>query len=137
MKEQETIKEQFRDYFTQARYDGSYGTDASVEARQSFSELTGGSIVWSQVHGDFKDVVKRGLFTPYPHWTELYDCVRIVLVQHAALNTEFIGDFSRARIMGETMALLKAKYKANAPKCWLPIMNALRASEKHRTVTAR
>ena len=130
MKEHETIKEQFRECFTQASYDGSYGTDASVEARQSFSELTAGRVVWSQVHGDFKNVVARGMFQPYPHWSELYDCIRIVLVQHAALNTEFIGDYSRARIMGETMQLLRAKYKVNAPKCWLPIMNALRATGK-------
>jgi hypothetical protein len=130
MRDQETIKAQFRECFTQERYDGSYGTDASAEARQSFSELTGGSIVWSQVHGDFKNVTARCMFQPYQHWTELYDCVRVVLVQHAALNTEFIGDYSRARIMGETMAVLKAKHKANAPKCWLPIMNALRASGK-------
>jgi hypothetical protein len=124
------IRDQFCECFTQSSYDGSYGTDAAIEARQSFSELTAESVIWSQVHGDFKNVVARGMFQPYPHWAELYECARVVLAGHAALGTEFDGDPTRARLMGDAMALLRAKYKANVPKWWLPIMNKLRASAK-------
>lgn len=125
-----TVKEQFAEAFTAPEYDGSYGTTQADDARRSFSELTDGRIMWTQVHGDFKNVVKRGLFTPYPHWSELYDCCRTVLGGHAALGTQFLGDATRARLMGESMALLRAKHGHSVPRWWLPVMNALRAEGK-------
>jgi len=132
MKDRETVKEQFAEVFTEPDYDGSYHTPLAESVRESFIELTGGCIVWTQVHGDFKNVVKRGLFEPYPHWAELYRCCRTVIEGHAALNTQFCGDHTRARIMGEAMALLRAKYGHNAPKFWLPIMNRLRATNDEK-----
>jgi hypothetical protein len=129
MKDRDTVKEQFSQVFTDPDYDGSYHTPLAESARASFVELTGGIIMWTQVHGDFKNVVKRGLFEPYPHWSELYRSCRAVVEAHAALNTQFSGDVTRARIMGDAMALLRAKYGHNAPKWWLRIMNQLRDSK--------
>jgi len=136
MKDKEMVKEQFAGTFTAERYDGSYhdergfGTAASDEAAASFFELTGGLLQWSQVHGNVKDVVRRAMFEPYPYWSELYDCCKRVIKEHAALNSGFSGDVTRARLMGDAMALLKAKYKVNAPKCWLPIMKSLRHTDR-------
>jgi hypothetical protein len=137
MKDRATVKEQFAGTFTADHYDGSYHdesgfrTAASDEASSSFSELTGGLLQWSQVHGNVKDVVRRAMFEPYPHWSELYDCCKRVIKEHVALNREFSGDVTRARLMGDAMALLKAKYGKNAPKCWLPIMKSLRHSKEN------
>jgi hypothetical protein len=132
----DTIKEQFEGLFTQERYDGSYhGADgfrtaASEEASSSFGALTGGRMQWCQVHGDVKNVVSRANFEPYPHWPELYDCCKRVLRAQTDLRRQFFGDATLARIMSDVMSLLRVRHNANAPKCWLPIMNALRASDK-------
>ena len=125
-----TVKEHFADVFTEPEYDGSYGTPLADEARRSFSALTDGRIMWAQVHGDHKNVVARGLFQPYRYWSELYDCCRVVLNGHAELGTQFLGDVTRARMMGEAMALLRAKHRQNVPRWWLPVLNALRANGK-------
>ena len=129
------LVEQFAHIFRYPTYDGSYHgangfrTPASEEACGSFFELTHGNVVWSQVHGDFKSVVARGLFQPYEHWPELYECCRKIIEGHAALNTVFEGDDTRAKIMGESMALLKAKYGYRVPRWWLPVMNKLRGKK--------
>jgi hypothetical protein len=131
-----TIKEQFAGTFTADRYDASYHdangfrSTASEEASHSFSKLTAGRVNWSQVHGDFKNVVKRGLFEPYPHWPELYACCKAVLRGYADLHRQFLGDVTRARLMGDAMTLLRAKHGHDTPRWWLPIMNALRNSEE-------
>jgi hypothetical protein len=134
--EKDTVREQFAGLFTQAAYDGSYHdsreirTDASEEASRSFCELTGGILVnWCQVHGDVKDVVKRAAFEPYPYWTELYDCCKRIVQAHADLDRQFLGDLTRARIMGDAMSLLRSKYKHDAPRWWFPIMKTLRNRE--------
>jgi hypothetical protein len=125
-----TVAEQFSKVFQEPEYDGSYHTPLAEAAHDSFCLLSNYRIQWPQVHGDFKNVVKRGLFTQYPHWRELYSCCRTILSGHAALGTQFLGDMTCARLMGESMALLRAKHGHSVPKWWLPVMNALRASEK-------
>jgi hypothetical protein len=127
----DTVKAQFAATFRAPAYDGSYGTELSHKVRQSFYELTK-HINWSQVHGDFKDVVKRGLFQPYPYWPELYSCCQSVVQSHAELGTQFLGDYTRARMMGEVMALLRAKYGHDVPRWWLPIMNLLRGKKPYQ-----
>jgi hypothetical protein len=134
MKEHETVKEHFAGYFTEPTYSGCYNNAASDAARQSFSELTDGRIMWAQVHGDHKDIVKRAEFRQYPHWSELYDCVRSVLKCHADLDTEFLGAWTCARIMGDAMSLLKKRYGKNAPVWWLPIMQTLRGKRTNPAV---
>jgi hypothetical protein len=124
--EHQKIADRFRGFFTAPMYDGSYGTDASDAARQSFSELTNCRIMWAQVHGDHKDPVKRATFEPYPHWTELYDCARSILKSHEELGTFFAGPVTCAKLMGQTMELLKKRYGYNVPRWWLPLMKVLR-----------
>jgi len=124
----ETVKEHFSGMFTEPEYDGSYPAPEAV--RDSFATLSHFHIQWTQVHGDCKNVVARGLFHPYPYWRELYDCCRIVFRGHVELNTQFIGDRTCARMMGEVMALLRAKHGQNVPRWWLPVMNRLRESGK-------
>jgi hypothetical protein len=134
--EHETVREHFREYFIEPTYDGCYNNPASDIARQSFSELTNGLIMWAQVHGDHKDIIKRAEFRQYPHWSELYDCVRSVLKCHADLDTEFLGAWTCARIMGDAMALLKKRYGKNAPVWWLPIMQTLRGQRTSTPIGA-
>jgi hypothetical protein len=124
----ETIKDHFTSSFREPEYDGSYQTPLAEAVRDSFAVLSRYNIQWCQVHGDFKNVVKRGLFEPYPHWRELYACCRTILNGHVALNTQFLGDTTCARIMGEAMSLLRAKHGYNAPRWWLPVMNKLRSN---------
>jgi len=87
-----TVKEHLAECFSQQRYDGSYhGADGfrtpeSEEASESFRRVSFDKIQWSQVHGDFKDPAKRVLFTPYPHWAELYDCCRLIVKANIDLN---------------------------------------------------
>jgi len=121
-----TVKEHFTEFFSQPVYDGSYGTDASVEARQSFGALTDNIIVWAQVHGDHKNAVARAAFVKYPNWPELYACCRDVIRAHAELGTEFWGPLTCAKLMGDSMELLRGRHKVNAPRWWLPIMARLR-----------
>lgn len=125
-----TVAEHFSKVFQEPEYDGSYHTPLSETVRDSFMVLSAFRISWTQVHGDFKNVVKRGMFEPYTHWRELYSCCRTILSGHAALGTQYLGDMTCARLMGESMALLRAKHGHSVPRWWLPIMNALRASDK-------
>ena len=126
-----TVKEHFADVFTAPAYDGSYHTPIADYAEASFQKLTGDVYLnWCQVHGDFKNVVQRADFEPYPYWPELYDCCRRVLKAHVDLNTQFCGNVTCARLMGDAMALLRKRHGANVPRWWLPIMKRLRADEK-------
>ena len=126
----ETVQEHFKEHFQLDFYDGSFGTKIADIAREDFNRLSAFNIMWTQVHGDVKDIVKRSMFEPYPHWTELYDCCKRVLKSHAELNTQFCGDYTCARIMGDAMALLRARHGYSAPRWWLPVMKRLRESEK-------
>jgi len=122
-----TIAEHFRGYFTEPTYDGSYGTELAIPVSDSFERLTGSVYLnWSQVHGDFKSVVKRGLFDPYPHWAELYDCARRVIKGSSDLGHSFVGDLTCAKLMGDTMTLLRERHGHKVPRWWLPIMSQLR-----------
>jgi hypothetical protein len=115
-----------------SKYDGCYHTETArpdEEAREAFSRLTFGRIIWTQVHGDVKNAVTGAMFQPYPNWPELYECARDIVAQHRRLGTSFHGDITCAKLMGETMALLRARYQKNAPKWWLPIMKKLRGTE--------
>lgn len=127
-----SIKEQFAGFFEMPNYDGSYGTPGSHVARHDFSQLTNGAIMWSQVHGDFKDAAKRVLFTPYQHWPELYESCRAVLKAHRDLDTQHWGPATNAKLMGDVMTVLREKHKANVPRWWLPIMNGLRGNAAKR-----
>ena len=127
-----TVKEWFAGSFTQPHYDGSYHdargfrTAASEEASHSFAALTDSHIIWSQVHGNFKDATKRALFTPYPHWPELYDACQRVVRAHSELGTEWWGPLTAAKLMGDAMTVLREKYGHQVPRWWLPVMNGLR-----------
>jgi hypothetical protein len=127
-----TVKEKFNGLFTQQRYDGSYHdatgfrTAASEEASRSFFALTDGAVVWTQVHGDFKDAAKRAMFAPYAHWPELYDALRSVIRAHGDLGTEWWGSATGAKVMGDAMTVLREKYGHSVPRWWLPVMNRLR-----------
>jgi hypothetical protein len=127
-----TVKQKFNGLFTQEHYDGSYHdargyrTEASEEACASFVALTDGAIIWTQVHGHLKDPVKRAMFTPYPHWTELYDAVRAVIRAHSDLGRDWWGPVTGARIMGDAMTVLREKHGFKVPKWWLPVMSTLR-----------
>jgi hypothetical protein len=129
-----TVAEHFAGRFTEPIYDGSYHTQLADAVSGSFGVLSAYRINWCQVHGDFKNVVKRGMFEPYPHWSPLYDACRTILKGHVALGTQFLGEVTCARMMGEAMALLRAKHGHSVPRWWLPVMNALReaAEEKVR-----
>ena len=134
MKKNETVREQFADVFLPgSTYDGSYHTDTDwsrdEKAQESFRRLTDGCIVWTQVHGDVKNAVKAAMFQPYPHWPQLYECARDIVEQHRRLNTSFHGDITCAKLMRDTMTLLRARYGVNAPKWWLPIMDKLQNRE--------
>ena len=127
----ENVKEQFADVFLPGTtYDGRYHTDAwppeDEQARESFNRLTDGRIIWTQVHGDVKNAVKAAMFQPYPNWPQLYECARDIVEQHRRLNTYYAGDVTCAKLMGDTMALLRARYGLNVPRWWVPIIKALR-----------
>ena len=97
----ETVKQHFAGLFAEPDYDGSYHHGEWPEndtlARQSFLKLTDGCIIWTQVHGDFKNAVKRAAYEPYPHWPALYRCCRDVLKAHAELNSQYVGATTCAR----------------------------------------
>src|SRR6266404_9652017 len=92
----ETVEDHFRGYFIAPGYDGSYGTDISACMRHDFGQLTHDQIIWSQVHGDFKDIIKRADFEPYPYWPALYDCCKDILAQHYKLSTQYLGSETNA-----------------------------------------
>lgn len=120
-----TVKELFADYFT-GTYTGSYGNTESHLARRDFIQLTNSEIIWAQVHGDFKNVAKRALFEPYPHWEALYRAVQDVLKAHIDLDTEYWGLLTNAKIMGDVMTVMRDRHGLNVPRWWLPIINKLR-----------
>ncbi|HYW40186.1 MAG TPA: hypothetical protein VE957_18915 [Terriglobales bacterium] len=115
------VKEHFAGLFTEPFYDGSYHTPLAEHASESFRALTDGVLMWTQVHGDFKDAVKRALFKPYPHWPELYDACQSVVRAHADLGTEWWGPLTGAKLMGDAMTVLRDKHGQSVPKWWLPI----------------
>jgi hypothetical protein len=127
----ETVAEHFRGYFS-SNYDGSYQTPQSDHARHDFDRLTNFRLIWSQVHGNFKDAAKRALFKPYRHWPELYECCRDAIREHAALETLYSGEATCARIMRDAMTILRVRYGLNVPRWWLPIMDELRG-KNHET----
>lgn len=59
----ETIEDKFKRLF-QYEYDGRQ--DSAI-GKHDFVILTNYHISWTQVHGDFKDAMKRDTFVPYPH----------------------------------------------------------------------
>ncbi|MGD1025378.1 MAG: hypothetical protein ABR880_21555 [Candidatus Sulfotelmatobacter sp.] len=126
-----TVKEHLAECFSQQRYDGSYhGADGfrtpeSEEASESFRRVSFDKIQWSQVHGDFKDPAKRVLFTPYPHWAELYDCCRLIVKANIDLNKSW-SELTAAKIMGDVMTVMRKKHNMDVPKWWLPILKKLR-----------
>ena len=131
--EAERVKDHFEGTFAPgSTYDGCYHTDyerPDEQAEESFRRLTFGRIIWTQVHGDYKNAVKSAMFQPYPNWPQLYECARDIVEQHRRLNTSFHGDVTCAKLMGDTMALLRARYGMNVPRWWVPIIKALRGQE--------
>jgi hypothetical protein len=127
----ETIADHFARYFG-SEWDGQYHTDfrdrtpGEVAAREDFCQLTNNAIIWTQIHGDFKNAAKRATFTPYPHWAKLHECCRDAVREHSALGDDWIGDFSAAKLMHTAMQILKKRYDINAPRFWLPMIRQLR-----------
>jgi hypothetical protein len=125
-----TLKDYFNGYFV-GEYDGSYGTEESHQARRDFSQLTNCRIIWSQVHGDFKNAAKRALFQPYPYWPELYQACKDAIRAHVELDTTYSDTPPLAKIMRDAMTILRERHSCNVPRWWLPIMDELRgATEK-------
>lgn len=130
-----SVAEKFKDRFTRP-YDGSYDDSREVYiAREDFMQLTDYHISWAQVHGDFKDVVKRAMFIPYPYWKELHQACGDVIREHSKLGTEYVGRETCVRLMRDAMKLLRARHGFNTPKWWLPLMDQLRGVEKKETKT--
>jgi hypothetical protein len=123
-----TVAARFAGYFN-GRYDGSYDTRDAEQPRADFIRLTDFHIMWAQVHGQFKDAVKRELFTPYPHWTELHECCGRIVRQYASDGMYWEGPVTGARIMNDGMRLLKSVYGFNAPRWWIPLIRQMRGEE--------
>jgi hypothetical protein len=122
--ERKTIAQYFAGCFM-GDYDGRQDDAA---ARRDFSLLTCHRIMWTQAHGDFKDIEKRLDFTPYPHWRELHECCGLVV--HEAIRMDSRLQWTQpqaARLMDYAMKVLRKKYGFNAPRWWIPLMNQLRA----------
>lgn len=126
-----TVGDQFKGFFTHP-YDGrdNDGTTEYYRGREDFIQLTDYAIHWAQVHGDFKDAVKRALFVPYPHWPELHQACADVIRQHTKLGTQYTGRETCVRLMRDAMKLLRARHGFNTPKWWLPLMDQMRGVEK-------
>lgn len=124
-----TVAEYFKGFFTK-NYDGGFGWPQDIVGREDFDRLTYGRIIWTQVHGDFKDAAKRALFNPYPYWPELHKACRDVIREHAKLETEFSGPDTCARIMRDAMKVLRARHGVNTPRWWLPLMDQIAGRDR-------
>jgi hypothetical protein len=140
MSEYNTVGEHFKGYFV-GEYTGSYHTPEADRARHDFDKLTDSHLLWTQVHGDFKDAAKRALFVPYPHWRELHQCCKDAIREHTALGTQYVGETTCAKIMRDAMTILRARHGLNVPRWWLPLMDKLRGKnheiEKRRQPVTR
>ena len=125
--EQKTIAEYFNGYF-EGSYDGSYGTPRADAPRDSFLRLTDCHIIWSQVHGSYKDKAKMVDFVPYQYWPELYECCAAIVRQWAndTVRHYWCGPATGARIMEDAMRLLKSRHGYNTPKWWIPCIRQMR-----------
>jgi hypothetical protein len=125
MYEDKTIAEEFAGCF-QESYNGA---QEDRIGREDFMRVTDSRISWSQVHGDFKDLAKRGLFAPYEHWRELHECCGIAVRVAISLDKlQIYSGLECARIMGAAMKILKGKYGHNAPRWWLPLLKKVRGA---------
>lgn len=125
----ETVAQHFAGYF-KASYDGRQDDEI---ARAEFLRLTNSHIVWTQVHGDFKDKAKAATFQPYPHWRELHECCGLAVREWSKDRYEyFSGNITCAKIMQTAMQILKMTYGLNAPKWWIPLMRKLRGEEQQQ-----
>lgn len=123
-----TVAARFAGYFGEV-YDGSYDTREAEQPRADFIRLTNYQIMWAQVHGNFKDAVKRETFQPYPHWKELHECCGRIVRQYAKDRVYWQGDITGARMMNDAMRLLRSLYGINAPRWWIPLMRQMRGEE--------
>ena len=129
------VSEHFAGYFQLPVYNGEYGTASGYQppaarvAGRDFEQLTDCCLVWTQVHGDYKDAALRATFQPYPHWTELYQCCKDILREHGPgkLDSWYSGPMTNARLMGDVMSLMRRRHELDVPKWWLAIMKKLRA----------
>lgn len=135
MDERKSVGEFFQGFFT-GTYDGSYGTPQADRVRHDFDRLTDCHLMWSQVHGDFKNAAKRAVFQPYQHWPELYQCCKDAIREHAALGTTFEGGHTLAQVMRDAMTILRLRHRLNVPRWWLPLMDDLRGAKTRQAVTA-
>jgi hypothetical protein len=134
----ETVAEHFTGYFTLDEYDGSYArsrkmSGAEDQARADFFRLTDNYLIWTQVHGDYKDRAKAARFKPYEHWPQLYESCKRAVAAHStdAFDCSFNGSETCAKIMDTAMRILKMEYGLNAPKWWLPLIYQLRGKPKY------
>ena len=126
MADNETIADHFAGYFARS-YDGRQDDPA---ARADFCRLTNNYIMWTQVHGDFKNQAKAAAFVPYPHWRELHECCGLAVREWAKNRNMWSGDITCARIMDTAMKVLRMKYGLNAPKWWLAMIVQLRDGKR-------
>ena len=127
-----TLADKFNGHF-QRPYDGRQDDELG---RADFCRLTNNHIIWTQVHGDFKNVEKRALFVPYPHWRELHECCGVAVAESIKADPYcFYSDPACARIMGAAMVILRKKYGLNVPRWWIPVMNEVRGVKKLATST--
>jgi hypothetical protein len=125
----ETVADHFQGYFG-GNYDGSYHTPQADAARRDFDRLTDNRLLWTQVHGDFKDAAKRALFVQYPHWRELHECCCDSVREHSKLETQWVGGFTCAKIMRDAMTILRVRHGLKVPRWWLPMMDQLRSARE-------
>jgi hypothetical protein len=117
-----TLEEKFRGCFERI-YRGNQDDRA---ARYEFGLLTNNHILWTQVHGDFKDLAKRLKFEPYPHWTKLHECCGHAIREAIKMDPKGLYcDSACAKIMDAAMVHLRTKYSLNAPRWWIPLKRKL------------
>lgn len=65
----------------------------------------------------------------------LLKCVRAVV--HERFEFEFAGRITLAKIMGDAMQMLRDEHGLDAPKCWYPVIKALREQHKRDAIKFR
>lgn len=98
-------------YFAR-RLEPSAGDDPAL--RRAFDAITDCLLIWTSARSQ------------YPHWCTLLDCCRAVVANLGSVP--FAGRLTLAKIMGDSMALLKKEHGLDAPGPWVLIIRELRAT---------
>jgi|HubBroStandDraft_6_1064221.scaffolds.fasta_scaffold13243_5 hypothetical protein len=129
----ETIEQHFAGYFVHP-YGGEYHRalasgprpPEAESGRADFCRLTNNAIIWTQVHGDFKNKAKAALFVPYAHWRELHDACRDSVREWSKDKEVYNGNPTCAAIMQTAMEILMKRNGLKAPPWWIPMLMGLR-----------